>query len=198
MLKKSISTAGGNEQYEKRFAAIERNMDRASRIARELLSFSRHDDTEEHTEDLDLNAVLQDTLSLVGPRRNDYRFELSLNPLPLVRGIPWKVEEVFLNVIINAMEATVAGGEIAISTRTEGAEAVVEITDNGVGIPPQNIRSIFDPFFTTKEVGKGTGLGLSICFGIMERHGGRIDVTSKEGAGTTVALSFPAGGNDDA
>jgi signal transduction histidine kinase len=197
MLKKSLATTAAGEAYEKRFAAIERNLERASRIARELLSFSRHDEKEEHAEAVDLNAVLQDTLTLVGPRRNDYRFELMLNPLPLVRGIPWKLEEVFLNVIINAMEATPAGGEITIATRSEGANAVVEITDRGIGIPPENIRSIFDPFFTTKEVGKGTGLGLSICFGIMERHGGRIDVTSKEGAGTTVALIFPAGGSND-
>lgn len=198
MLKKSLAGAAAGEAYEKRFTAIERSLGRASRIARELLAFSRHDDKEEHAESLDLNEVLRDTLTLVGPRRHDYRFELTLNPLPMVRGIPWKLEEVFLNVIINAMEATAAGGEIAISTRTDGAEAVVEITDTGIGIPPENIRSIFDPFFTTKEVGKGTGLGLSICFGIMERHGGRIDVTSKPGTGTALTLVFPAGGDDDA
>jgi signal transduction histidine kinase len=198
MLKKKLGSAEGGEAYEKRFAAIERNLERASLIARELLFFSRHDDKEEHAETLDLNAVLEDTLTLVGPRRSDYHFELMLNTLPLVRGISWKLEEVFLNVIINAMEATTPGGEIAISTCTDGTEAVVEIADRGIGIPPVHIRSIFDPFFTTKEVGEGTGLGLSICFGIMERHGGRIDVTSKEGVGTTVALIFPAGANDDA
>jgi signal transduction histidine kinase len=198
MLKKKLGSADGGEAYEKRFTAIERNLDRASRIARELLAFSRQEETKEAAVSLDLNEVLRDTLTLIGPRRHDYRFELALTPLPAVRGIPWKLEEVFLNVIINAMEATAAGGEIALSTRAEGAAAVVEITDSGVGIPAENVRSIFDPFFTTKEVGKGTGLGLSICFGIMERHGGRIDVTSQAGAGTSVALVFPKGGTHDA
>lgn len=198
MLKKSLAAAAADETQAKRFAAIERNLARASRIARELLAFSRQDDKEEQAESLDLNAVLRDTLTLLGPRRHDYRFELALNSLPAVRGIPWKLEEVFLNVILNAMDATAAGGEIAIASRAEGAQAVVEISDSGIGIPPEHIRSIFDPFFTTKEVGQGTGLGLSICFGIMERHGGRIDAASKPGAGTRVTLAFPTGGNDGA
>ena len=198
MLKKKLGSAESGEAYEKRFAAIERNLERASRIARELLAFSRQEENAEATVPLDLNEVLRDTLTLLGPRRHDYRFTLALHPLPVVRGLPWKIEEVFLNVLINAMEATAAGGEIALSSRAEGAGAVIEITDSGVGIPAGNLRSIFDPFFTTKEVGQGTGLGLSICFGIMERHGGRIDVTSKPGAGTTVTLAFPSGGNDDA
>ncbi|HXV19933.1 MAG TPA: HAMP domain-containing sensor histidine kinase, partial [Desulfuromonadales bacterium] len=86
---------------------------------------------------------------------------------------------------------TAPGGEIAIVTRAEKKMAVVEITDSGVGIPAEKLRSIFDPFFTTKEVGKGTGLGLSICFGIMEWHGGRVEARSKPGVGTTLALFFP-------
>jgi signal transduction histidine kinase len=198
MLKKKLGSAEGGEAYEKRFAAIERNLDRASRIARELLAFSRQEENAEAAVPLDLNEVLRDTLTLLGPRHHDYSFDLALHPLPTVRGLPWKIEEVFLNVLINAMEATAAGGGIVIFTRAEKDTAVVEITDSGVGIPAESIRSIFDPFFTTKEVGKGTGLGLSICFGIMEWHGGRIEVSSKPGAGTTVTLVFPAGENDEA
>lgn len=194
MLKKSLFTTADGEKHEKRFAAIERNLDRASRIARELLAFSRHEENAEATVPLDLNDVLRDTLTLLGPRRHDYGFELALNPLPSVQGLPWKIEEVFLNILINAMEATAPGGKIAISTRAEKNAAVVEITDNGIGISTENIHSIFDPFFTTKAVGKGTGLGLSICFGIMEWHGGRIEVSSKPGMGTTMALVFPAEG----
>ena len=194
MLKKAISTAGGNGQYEKRFAAIERNLDRASRIARELLSVSRQEEKTESTILVDLNDLLRDTLTLLGPRRHDYRFELFLNPLPAVRGLPWKIEEVFLNILINAMEATAPGGEITIVSRPGKNSAVLEISDTGVGIPAENLRSIFDPFFTTKEVGKGTGLGLSICFGIMEWHGGRIEARSKPGLGTTMTLVFPTEG----
>jgi signal transduction histidine kinase len=197
MLKKSLATATSSEVYAKRFAAIERNLDRASRIARELLAFSRHEEIAEAAVPLDLNEVLRNTLTLLGPRRHDYRFALALDPLPPVRGLPWKIEEVFLNILINAMEATAPGGEITIASRAEMKRAVVEIADSGVGIPAENLRSIFDPFFTTKEVGKGTGLGLSICFGIMEWHGGQIEASSKPGMGTTVTLAFPAGGSDD-
>jgi two-component system, NtrC family, sensor kinase len=194
MLKKSFFTTTDGEKHEKRFVAIERNLDRASRIARELLAFSRQEENAEAAVPLDLNEVLRDTLTLLGPRRHDYVFELALNPLPSVQGLPWKIEEVFLNILINAMEATASGGKIALSTRAEKNTAVVEITDSGIGIAAENIHSIFDPFFTTKEVGKGTGLGLSICFGIMEWHGGRIEASSKPGLGTTMTLTFPAEG----
>lgn len=194
MLKKALGGAASSEPQAKRFSAIERNLDRASKIARELLTFSRQDDDDSVATALDLNEVLRNTLTLLGPRRHDYQLALELGPIPVVRGICWKIEEVFLNVFINAMEATRAGGRIAVATRLAGDEVVVEISDSGVGIPAGNLHSIFDPFFTTKEVGKGTGLGLSICFGIMERHGGRIEVRSKPSGGTTMILVFPAAG----
>lgn len=191
MLKKTLPA---EEPFIKRFAAIERNLGRASRIARELLAFSRQDQEETTTTPLDLNEIVRDTLLLLGPRQQDFEFELDLTPLHRIDGLYWKIEEVFLNVIINAMEASEREKRIRISSHQEGTNAVVEIRDYGVGISAKNLRSIFDPFFTTKEVGKGTGLGLSICFGIMERHGGKIDVSSTPGTGTTITLTFPAGG----
>lgn len=196
MLKKSLFSAGDGAIYENRFAAIERNLERASRIARELLSFSRHDDNREHAVLLDLNELLRNTLTLLGPRRQDYHFELSLNSIPRTRGLPWKIEEVFLNVLMNAMEACPIGRKIAIATHSEENSVMVEITDSGNGIPNEHLHSVFDPFFTTKEVGAGTGLGLSICFGIMERHHGSIAVANQPQGGCTVTLTFPRGDND--
>lgn len=190
MLKKTLAPG---EPYARRFDAIERNLARASRIARELLAFSRQEQKEEEATPLDLNEVIRDTLLLLGPRQQDVQFVLNLLPLPPVNGLYWKIEEVFLNVIINAIEASEQVKRIHISSRLVGTNAIVAIHDEGVGIPPENLRSVFDPFFTTKEVGKGTGLGLSICFGIMERHGGKIDVSSAAGTGTTVTLTFPTG-----
>jgi signal transduction histidine kinase len=190
MLRKSLPS---EEPYVKRFAAIERNLERASRIARELLAFSRQEQKEEATAPLDLNEVIRDTLLLLGPRQQKADFKLELTPLPPVNGLYWKIEEVLLNIMINAIEASKRKKSIHIGSRVLGSNAVITIRDEGVGIPPENLRSIFDPFFTTKEVGQGTGLGLSICFGIMERHGGKIDVSSKPGAGTTVTLTFPTG-----
>jgi len=188
---KSILPA--DEQTTKRLSAIERNVERASQIARELLAFSRQDVNEEEAQPLDLNNVLQKTLELLGPQGNDYQFELSLAQLPEVAGWRWKLEEVFLNLIINAMEASELGGKIRIVSRRAGKQAVIEISDSGSGIATEHLRRIFDPFFTTKSVGQGTGLGLAICHGIMERHGGAIDVTSKQNIGTTVTLTFPTG-----
>jgi two-component system NtrC family sensor kinase len=83
------------------------------------------------------------------------------------------------------------GGVLAISARDNGPEVLVEISDTGIGIPPENITKIFEPFFTTKEVGRGTGLGLAVCYGILTEHGGSLDVQSTMGAGTTFIITLP-------
>lgn len=190
MLKKAL---GSEHHHGKRFEAIDRNLERASRIARELLAFSRQEVKEETPEPLDVNALLRETLELLGPSRHKYRFELDLSPVPVIQGLHWKIEEVFLNLILNAMDASDPGSPIHIGSRHDDSTVVVTFRDEGCGIPTKNLRSIFDPFFTTKSLGKGTGLGLSICFGIMKRHGGSINVASQEGCGTTLTLRFPVG-----
>jgi signal transduction histidine kinase len=97
-----------------------------------------------------------------------------------------------LNIIINSIQAMPDGGMLEISTETKENDVVVRISDTGVGIPSKNLPHIFTPFFTTKEVGVGTGLGLYITHMIVEREGGRIDVESKEGSGTTFILTLPS------
>jgi signal transduction histidine kinase len=198
LLKKALNATAAGAAHTKRFAAIERNLDRASKIARELLTFSRHDDLGAHVELLDLNVILRNTLTLLGPQQHDCQFVLDLQPLPPVRGVSWKVEEVFLNVLINAMDANPVGAPITIASRSTAEGVTIEVTDGGPGIPAEHLNTIFDPFFTTKEIGVGTGLGLSICFGIMERHGGRIVVANAAQGGCTVTLTFPRGASDDA
>jgi two-component system NtrC family sensor kinase len=103
------------------------------------------------------------------------------------------LQQVFLNIINNGIDAIGKDGEITISTKTNSRQSdiIVEITDNGPGIPKDVLQKIFDPFFTTKEVGKGTGLGLSISYSIMEKLGGRIMVASEEGRGTTFTIYLP-------
>jgi len=182
---KVIPVAG----LEKRFAAIERNIDRASRIARELLHFSRR--KEDALVPVDLNELVADSLTLLGARRQNYRLETRLLPLPPVMAVAVKVEEVLLNVLLNAMDTSPLGGLITIGTRCQGLEVVVEITDQGAGIAPEHLNQALEPFYTTKEVGQGTGLGLSICYSIMELFRGRIELNSTVGVGTTVLLIFP-------
>lgn len=185
--------------FEKRFAAIERNIDRASRIARELLHFSRQKD--DSLVPIDLNEVVSGSLTLLGSQRQNYRIETNLLPLPPVMAVAVKVEEVLLNVLLNAMDASPLGGLITISTRCHGAEVLVEIIDQGAGIAPEHIKRAMEPFYTTKEVGQGTGLGLSLCYSIMELFRGRIELNSTVNVGTTVLLAFPhtktEGGEDD-
>lgn len=188
MLKAEVLKENASPKVLKRFAFIERNVERASHIARELLSFSREKD--DLFEEVDINELVDSALELTGPRREGFRFHVEKGRLAPVRGIPWKIEEVFLNLIGNAMDASPDKGLIAVATRMGHNEAVVEICDEGGGIAPENLRRVAEPFFTTKEIGRGTGLGLSICHGIMELHGGRMELTSS-GVGTRVTLHFP-------
>jgi len=140
---------------------------------------------------LDLNELIESALALAGPRREKYRFRIEKGRLAPVRGIPWKVEEVLLNLMDNAMDASPDDGLIVISSRMEGNEVVIEMVDEGSGIAPEHLRRVAEPFFTTKEVGKGTGLGLSICYSIMELHGGRMELANT-GVGTRATLYFPS------
>ncbi len=195
MLKGDLQQEGCFNSHEKRFTAIERNIGRASKIARELLDFSRTREAELAT--TDLNEVVRNTLELLGPR-SDFNLRLNLGEIQPIMAIPWKLEEVFLNLILNAIEATPPGGTITISTAAREGAVIAEVADTGVGIPRECLNSIFDPFFTTKEVGKGTGLGLSICLGIMKLHGGGLEVKSTGPAGTIMALIFPASGGANA
>jgi signal transduction histidine kinase len=113
--------------------------------------------------------------------------------LPFVRGNSSQLKQVFMNIIVNAAEAMHGSGTLTINTSPAPDQEMVfvEFTDTGEGIPEENLTRIFDPFFTTKEVGKGTGLGLATSYGIVEDHGGKINVNSKVGVGTTFTIELP-------
>ena len=112
--------------------------------------------------------------------------------LPQVECVPSQLNQVFMNMLVNAAQAIEAQGTITIRTGADSAgEVWVEIADTGRGIPPAHMNRIFDPFFTTKPVGKGTGLGLSLSYGIVQKHRGRIEVTSEPGLGTTFRVTLP-------
>ena len=122
---------------------------------------------------------------------------VQLKEIPAVHVSQTEMQQVFLNIINNALdEMEKEGGILKILTRVEGDFIVVEIADNGPGIPEANLQRIFDPFFTTKPVGKGTGLGLSICYGIIKNLGGEIIVHSTVGTGTRFLIKIPLDNND--
>jgi len=112
--------------------------------------------------------------------------------LPRITCVPQEIQQVFLNMVLNAGQAIGAAGSIRLVSRVEGDHVVVDVEDDGDGIAPEILEKIFDPFFTTKPVGEGTGLGLSIAHGIVRKHAGEIAVTSEPGRGTRFSVRLPA------
>jgi len=166
---------------------------RASEIANSLLKFSRIESSE--YSDLDVNRVISESLSLVEPMLKAAKVTVNSQlktTLPTVYGNAGKLQQVFMNLIMNARDAMPRGGELTIATETENSSVHVEVSDNGVGIPADHLNKIFDPFFTTKATSKGTGLGLAVTYGIIREHSGSIQVDSVVGRGTTFRLEFPA------
>ncbi len=193
MLAKQIS---GDAQKAPLLEKIARQTFRASEIVNSLLNFSRTSPTEFVS--LDLNKVLRETLTLLDHQLAKAGIEVNLHleeRLPRMKGNPGKLQQVFLNLFLNARDAMESGG--VLSVRTTSPDELhpglvrVEIADSGAGIRPENLARIFDPFFTTKGARKGTGLGLSVSYGIVREHGGDIEVQSSPGAGTQFLLSFP-------
>ncbi len=165
---------------------------RINEIVSALLSFSRPSEIvrERH----DLRDTLAESLELVSfqarTQKVDIRRDFPENPID-VRGDRAQLKQLFLNILLNAVQAMPQGGELAVEARLqEGLKAVVTVTDTGEGISEENLDRLFDPFFTTKK--SGTGLGLSICYNIAKSHGGDIEVKSRAGRGTTVVISLAA------
>ncbi len=167
---------------------------RASHIANSLLNFSRGSGGD--FEKVDLYEVVEETLSLFEPqlkgRRIRIRHARTPGPRPLARGHRGRLQQVLLNLLLNARDALPAGGEIRITTSASGGTVGLEVADTGEGIPQENLDRIYDPFFTTKGSGKGTGLGLSVTYGIVRDHGGTISVDSRPGHGTRFLVGLPA------
>jgi len=169
-------------------------LERCGNIVSGLLSFSREHPME-YT-DLNLNDILEAVIALTQHKMELQEVSLTIDlPEKIIPiwGDDNKLQQCFLNLIFNAMEAMPSGGELIITSRInrEKTSAVVEIRDTGYGIPSKNIDHIYDPFFTTKDIGEGTGLGLSIVYGVVKDHNGRVRVKSREGEGTTFNLNFP-------
>lgn len=171
---------------------IERQSFRASEIINNLLNFTRFSDSD--FEEVNINSLMIDTLSLLDHqfRKNEVEVKVDLDPsLPMTTGSGGKLQQVFMNLFLNAKDAMPKGGRLQIKTYARNSDLMVEVSDSGVGITRKDIKRIYDPFFTTKGVGKGTGLGLSISYGIIQEHAGRIEVQSNPGEGTVFRLSLP-------
>jgi two-component system NtrC family sensor kinase len=166
---------------------------RASEIVNNLLNFSRTGAPE--AVDIDVNRVVEETLSLVSHPLKTSQIQVVKHlgeTLPAVRGSANKLQQVFLNLFLNARDAMPGGGLLEVRTAAHNGSVEIEVVDTGAGIPREHIHRIFDPFFTTKASGRGTGLGLSVSYGIIKEHSGKIDVRSTPGKGTSFHLELPA------
>ncbi len=173
---------------------IEKASDRAVEIVNKLLSFSRQKG--EKFQVAQIESVIDDALGLVEHtfETEGIRILRSYEKVPAIRMNLGELQQVFLNLAINSKHAMPQGGAIAISTKLAGNYVRIDFSDTGVGIPPENLSRIFEPFFTTKlseGTKSGTGLGLSVIYAIIERHGGRIDVSSEVNRGTTFTILLP-------
>jgi two-component system, NtrC family, sensor kinase len=171
---------------------IEAQSRRASNIANSLLNFARPERTV--FEDLSLNDTVTEVLRLFEPRIRErgIRVETSLaSDLPRIFGHKGKIQQVLLNLLLNARDAVEEGGRIAVFTEARAGAVVLEVVDDGVGIAEEDLPKIFDPFFTTKGQGKGTGLGLSISYGIVREHDGEMSADSSPGEWTRFRVEFP-------
>jgi len=172
---------------------IEYHVVRAKTVTHRLLWFARR--MEPLSERLNINTVLDETIDFLENEARYRNIDIQTNyapGLPLTTTDQSQLQQVFLNILNNGIDAIGKDGEIIINTRiTKNNEISVVIHDNGPGMPKDVLQKIFDPFFTTKEVGKGTGLGLSISYSIIEKLGGRIMVASEEGQGTTFTIYLP-------
>ena len=173
---------------------IERQTFRAAKIVHGLLNLSRPGVSGNEPIEVDLNAVVADVFVLLEHQfevgKIKIRRELASSPVP-VQGIEHQLQQVFLNLLLNARDAMPRGGWLSVTTRVSGERAVAEVADTGSGIPSEQLARIYDPFFTTKAIGHGTGLGLSITYGIVRDHGGTIRCESSVGQGTRFILSLP-------
>jgi two-component system NtrC family sensor kinase len=165
---------------------------RASEIVNSLLNFSRTSTTS--FGDLNLNRVIQETLTLLEHQlqKAGVQVKTSLEPdLAAVHGNAGKLQQVFLNLFLNARDAMSGSGTLEVRTWSEGAGVKVEVADTGIGIPPEHLNRIYDPFFTTKAARKGTGLGLSVSYGIIQEHGGSIEASNRPGGGARFRIELP-------
>jgi two-component system NtrC family sensor kinase len=167
---------------------------RCRSIVRGLLDFAR--ETEFRQKSVNINQLLEETIALL-------KHQVMFQDIDIVKNMAAylpdtimdadQVKQVFINMMLNAADAMPNGGKLFVRTSSDYIqnEITIEFTDTGVGIPERDVKRIFDPFFTTKEKGRGTGLGLSVSYGIVQRHGGSIDVKSRVGQGTTFMITFP-------
>jgi len=194
-VKKIAAGEGGSpieiaKEAEEILAVVQRGATRTKAIVQALHGYARGDDTVQR--EVNLARSVDETLGLLQHRLRNVKVVKDIEPKARILGFPGQVDQVLMNLLTNAAQAMgEKGGTISVTALNQDARVLLTVADDGSGIPKDVLPHIFDPFFTTKDVGEGSGLGLSIVHGIIERHGGHIDVESEPGQGTKFSISFP-------
>ena len=181
------------QEYRESLHKIEDHVERARKVVHNMLGYARK--MEPRMEDVDINSTLKQTIDLLKNHaiNNNIEIETAFSDnLPIIAGDQSRLQQVFLNLITNAIDAIGSEGLIEVTSRKVDSFIHIDIADNGPGISEELQKKVFDPFFTTKETGKGTGLGLWVSYDIIAKMGGNINVSSEEGKGTTFTVSIPA------
>lgn len=171
---------------------VQTQINRITGVTRDMLNFSKASPAARSL--VDVNSILETALRLATFDKSFQKLRLKQEleeQLPKIPADSDQLQQVFLNLLLNARDAMPSGGELEIKTQSNAEEITIEIADSGVGISSENLKQIFDPFFTTKPTGKGTGLGLAVCYGIVTAHNGKIEVTQNNGSGTRFVISLP-------
>lgn len=190
---KRITKAGDNEKIKEYAGLIDHEAGRLSNVLAKLLEFSRMD--EPRKEMIDINTIVDDTVMFLEHHLTRFK-NISLyvqkdSDIPMIQTDKINIQQSLVNIVMNATQAMPEGGDIRIITGKDGGHVFIAVTDKGSGINQEYIDKIFEPFFTTKKRGEGTGLGLSLSKRLVEASGGKIDVESKEGKGSTFKISLP-------
>jgi two-component system NtrC family sensor kinase len=191
----ALETLPRDNSYYKNIEQVLMQGERCQRIVKGLLDFSRQREPE--IESVNVNDIIEEILSLVETQALFQNIEITkaLNPnLPRIMGDKSQLQQVFINLTLNAAEAMEDGGKLIVNSSVSGGSVELEFTDSGCGIPPEHIEKIFEPFFTTKSEKDGTGLGLAVSHGIITKHKGTISFDSKINGGTTFTVKLPVSG----
>jgi signal transduction histidine kinase len=183
----------GSDRFNEYLDLVQSGLQRIGKIVKQLLRFARQPEGE--VRQLDLNAILKEVmvLSLFHNRDEDVDVKLRFGQIPFIYASPDLLNQIFLNLVLNALQEMPEGGTLTVSTWSENGHVCASFEDTGSGIPEENLERIFEPFFTTKEVGVGTGLGLSVALGIIEAHGGTISASNREEGGARFTVTLPIG-----
>lgn len=193
LAKKVTSGAFNKEEMITNLAKIENAVTYCSNIVRSLLDFSRQ--TEPTLKSVNISDILDQVMTLVGHQAQTKHIQVTrreMSPVPPVMADFGQIQQVFINLVVNAIQAMSEGGKLTITTSASDGSVRTSFADTGVGIKPENMEKLFTPFFTTKSEVKGVGLGLSVSYGIVERHGGKIEVQSEVGKGSTFTVILPS------